>query len=535
MFDGSHKINYSSEIFLTPELLEDARQALVALGGESCNDGSVRVPLQALGASAAVLQEKTPIIANHIRDDERFATVDDGGRSWLDSQRLLDKLLCISDGTCSLAVSAATDADGIVLAVLFVANKMKTRLNGGGAPASGADKGRARSICNAPHGVFDDADAEILLSATDTLAITLCDKRIELDVLLSNSSFMPLSELADLFHVNVQHVSGLPLPGMKPPRSLSAKDVDRAAARAADKAAIALQKNKVLGSIVVSVYLFHGSQVISDSRTEAAPLMVASDGTTTTCAAWNSTVSTPIQMCNLPFATRVIFNVTLKDGTPVGWAGCSVFTSKQVLINGPLTLKLWPGNINSENITRVTNLSNSLGDESTPELTVSFRHYDRTVVRMDTAFAGTATSSLKMRTISQDYASLRATPTEFWALEKLYVVSSILCTAWLCYMCCFYLSCCRVSHIVHQDPLYEMKAEEAELVWKCREYICNLPVALPKFLHAVDWADAACVAEAHRMLKKWRLPTPEQSLELLQADFPDPIVRYVWMISVLRE
>jgi len=63
------------------------------------------------------------------------------------------------------------------------------------------------------------------------------------------------------------------------------------------------------------------------------------------------------------------------------------------------------------------------------------------------------------------------------------------------------------------------------VVWQCREHLTVLPEALPKFLKAVKWDDAASTAEAHRLLQLWKPPTPSQALELLQAGYADPTVR----------
>ena len=51
------------------------------------------------------------------------------------------------------------------------------------------------------------------------------------------------------------------------------------------------------------------------------------------------------------------------------------------------------------------------------------------------------------------------------------------------------------------------------------------PLALPKVLLSVHWNDASQVDEAHRLLFKWRRMSPLAALELLDAKFPDPVVR----------
>ena len=50
-------------------------------------------------------------------------------------------------------------------------------------------------------------------------------------------------------------------------------------------------------------------------------------------------------------------------------------------------------------------------------------------------------------------------------------------------------------------------------------------MALPKVLLSVHWNDASQVDEAHRLQFKWRRMSPLAALELLDAKFPDPVVR----------
>lgn len=224
-----------------------------------------------------------------------------------------------------------------------------------------------------------------------------------------------------------------------------------------------------------------------------------------------------MRFCNLPLASRVIFNVSYKDGTPVGWAGVNVFTAQQVLRSGTLVLPLWPGKLTPENILRITNLANTHAHpDCVPSLVITLHTFEKTVVRL-----GPSSHMLVSRSYERphhpggmplhdsegvpnaDYIALRATVGEYASVRD------------------------RVAHLVRQDPLYKLTPDDAALLWRCRDFMTGVPEALPKFLQSVRWDDAPSVEEAHRMLLLWRPPSPMQALELLQADFADPTVRCV--------
>lgn len=88
-----------------------------------------------------------------------------------------------------------------------------------------------------------------------------------------------------------------------------------------------------------------------------------------------------VQICNLPVAARVIFNVAYKDGTPIGWAGCNAFDFQHQLISGSISLQLWPGSCNSFLAGSATSLSNRYGSQ-TVVLDVAFQTFPRPVVNL---------------------------------------------------------------------------------------------------------------------------------------------------------
>eukprot|EP00456_Euglypha_rotunda_P026962 TRINITY_DN2162_c0_g1_i12.p1 TRINITY_DN2162_c0_g1~~TRINITY_DN2162_c0_g1_i12.p1 ORF type:complete len:230 (+),score=36.22 TRINITY_DN2162_c0_g1_i12:348-1037(+) len=67
-----------------------------------------------------------------------------------------------------------------------------------------------------------------------------------------------------------------------------------------------------------------------------------------------------------------------------------------------------------------------------------------------------------------------------------------------------------------------------------RHSLTKYPKVLPKFLQSVKWGIPDHKFEAYRLLKQWAPPTaPEYALELLDAKYPDSIVRQ-YAVNVLR-
>lgn len=62
---------------------------------------------------------------------------------------------------------------------------------------------------------------------------------------------------------------------------------------------------------------------------------------------WQQRLAFRIQCRDMPVATRIVFNVSTKDG-PVGWAGLNLFTYQRQLKSGAVVLKMWPGDCTAE-------------------------------------------------------------------------------------------------------------------------------------------------------------------------------------------
>jgi hypothetical protein len=84
------------------------------------------------------------------------------------------------------------------------------------------------------------------------------------------------------------------------------------------------------------------------------------------------------------------------------------------------------------------------------------------------------------------------------------------------------------------DILKELSGEDQNLLWTMRHHLVRNSGALGKFLQCVNWGKVEDRMEAYRLLRVWATPVSGVSaLELLDAKFPDPVVR-AYAIDMLR-
>ena len=92
----------------------------------------------------------------------------------------------------------------------------------------------------------------------------------------------------------------------------------------------------------------------------------------------------------------------------------------------------------------------------------------------------------------------------------------------------------NIVKILKKDPLEKLDEEEIISILICRDYICTVPSALELFLRAIDWRNPLEVSIAHTYLKKWIKIDYTDALSLLDARFPDVIVRK-YAVNRLRD
>ncbi|KAK2959334.1 putative Phosphatidylinositol 3-kinase 1 [Blattamonas nauphoetae] len=92
-----------------------------------------------------------------------------------------------------------------------------------------------------------------------------------------------------------------------------------------------------------------------------------------------------------------------------------------------------------------------------------------------------------------------------------------------------------ILSVISKDPLVHLEKPEKSMLWLYRFSLVDLPQALPKFLHTINWTSRKNVVEAHYLLRRWKPLNPIDAMELLDAKFADPLVREYavkWMYSI---
>ena len=92
----------------------------------------------------------------------------------------------------------------------------------------------------------------------------------------------------------------------------------------------------------------------------------------------------------------------------------------------------------------------------------------------------------------------------------------------------------NIVKILKKDPLEKLDEEEIISILICRDYISTIPSALELFLRAIDWRNPLEVSIAHSYLKKWIKIDYSDAISLLDARFPDTVVRE-YAVNRLRD
>ena len=228
-----------------------------------------------------------------------------------------------------------------------------------------------------------------------------------------------------------------------------------------------------------------------------------------------------ISISNLPRASRIIFTL-IADGTPVGWAGCGLYSYSKALKQGNHTLKLYPGACPTPVASHVSNdYAPSL---TTGTLTVQFIQADgegRQVVFTDQIPNGSRPVMSPQQSAGMANASRlsRSIPNRGVPSQSQNSSLSLNSTPDLSQLTS------ELQMILLRDPLYVLSERERSVVWAARIPLTAFSSALPKFLKSIDWSKRDLVQEAYAILTQWSQPSPTEALQLLDSAFPDPKVR----------
>ena len=218
---------------------------------------------------------------------------------------------------------------------------------------------------------------------------------------------------------------------------------------------------------------------------------------------WDNTVNLGMQIPTVPREARICFAVKVVDDsgkrTPLAWTSCGVFDHAGRLIAGPHSLPLLPGEPNPIGI-----CVHAMGLQTNSQLKVVFQKDSSPTVPIVhfTCTPPDFTIATSAGNISSSSSSSSKTKAKISEVDK-----------------------ARLDELVGKDPLYVLSDEERTFVWKHRDYLRWVPLAIIKIAQSVPWVIPAAVQAMHGLLKEWPLIAPVRALELLDGKYPDGRLR----------
>uniref|UniRef100_A0A3P8PFU7 Phosphatidylinositol 4,5-bisphosphate 3-kinase catalytic subunit alpha isoform n=1 Tax=Astatotilapia calliptera TaxID=8154 RepID=A0A3P8PFU7_ASTCA len=219
---------------------------------------------------------------------------------------------------------------------------------------------------------------------------------------------------------------------------------------------------------------------------------------------WNEWLTYDMYIPEVPRAARLCLSICSVKGRkgakeehcPLAWGNINLFDYTHTLVAGKMALNLWPVPHGLEDLLNPIGVTGSNPNKETPCLELEFDHYSSPVKFPDMSTIEDHANWNISRELGFNYCH-----TGLVRVNTCLLVSVLLC--------------CRTSIITylfcHQ--------------FYFRHDCINMPEILPKILLAVKWNSRDEVAQMYCLLKDWPAIKPEQAMELLDCNFPDPMVR----------
>uniref|UniRef100_A0A8C2GZ77 Phosphatidylinositol 4,5-bisphosphate 3-kinase catalytic subunit alpha isoform n=1 Tax=Cyprinus carpio TaxID=7962 RepID=A0A8C2GZ77_CYPCA len=229
-----------------------------------------------------------------------------------------------------------------------------------------------------------------------------------------------------------------------------------------------------IDKIYVRTGIYHGGEQLCDNvNTQRVP-----------CSnpRWNEWLTYDMYIPDIPRAARLCLSICSVKGRkgakeehcPLAWGNVNLFDYTHTLVSGKMALNLWPVPHGLEDLLNPIGVTGSNPNKETPCLELEFDHFSSPVKFPD------------MATI-EDHAN--------WIISR------------------------------EMGYNYCQSGQEKDFLWRHRQYCVNIPEILPKILLAVKWNSRDEVAQMYCLLKDWPAIKPEQAMELLDCNYPDPMIR----------
>lgn len=262
-----------------------------------------------------------------------------------------------------------------------------------------------------------------------------------------------------------------------------------------------------LFAVEVRAAIFHGdvdNQIGQTMKTR--PIKPTAD------PIWNDTLDFDINLTDLPRDAKLCIAVNgmwknplkvkkakakFQNDEPLAWVNISLFTFKGMLRHGRQTLAMWNFPDDHEGVPFVphgTTMRNTDTSGARP-------------VALEIEFPELCDQGIKYPELASlggqsDGVVQRRSKTEKGMVDEN-----------------------TVYELSRKDPLYKLTEADKCLLREYRWHHKDNPLALSKFLRAVDWSKQNAAHEVVDMLQHWNLIEPEDAMDLLDCSFADSMTR----------
>ncbi|XP_035996739.1 phosphatidylinositol 4,5-bisphosphate 3-kinase catalytic subunit alpha isoform isoform X1 [Fundulus heteroclitus] len=256
-----------------------------------------------------------------------------------------------------------------------------------------------------------------------------------------------------------------------------------------------------IDKIYVRTGIYHGGEQMCDNvNTQRVP-----------CSnpRWNEWLTYDMYIPDIPRAARLCLSICAVKGRkgakeehcPLSFGNINLFDYTHTLVANKMALNLWPVPHGLEDLLNPIGVTGSNPNKETPCLELEFEHFSGPIKYPDMKavedHANWITSRVPQQSgrVARDHA-LTESDSE------------------------------QMRQLSNRDPLSEITEQEKDFLWRNRQYCMKMPEILPKILLAVKWNSRDEVAQTYCLLKELPSLLPEEAMELLDFNYPDPLVRH---------
>ncbi|KAK1897061.1 Phosphatidylinositol 45-bisphosphate 3-kinase catalytic subunit alpha isoform [Dissostichus eleginoides] len=231
---------------------------------------------------------------------------------------------------------------------------------------------------------------------------------------------------------------------------------------------------------------------------------------------WNEWLTYDMYIPDIPRAARLCLSICSVKGRkgakeehcPLAWGNINMFDYTHTLVANKMALNLWPVPHGLEDLLNPIGVTGSNPNKETPCLELEFDHFSSLVKYPEM----NAVEDHANWTISRELGFNYNLSGQSNRSARDHALTDS--------------DTEQMRQLSNRDALSEITEQEKDFLWRHRHYCMNIPEILPKILLSVKWNSRDEVAQMYCLLKEWPSTRPEQAMELLDCNYPDPMVRH---------